>query len=226
MAAAMSASDATFDWAEATLGPSIPLMSVVTWNCSPAPSQSDAVTIGVLTYWKPCCWKKVCVAYASWFLTRVTAPMVLVLGLRCAMPRRYSRVCLFFCRGKVDASAPPMSLMDSTATSTACLPPGDSTTVPSMSTAAPVVMSPASRCSRPGTSPFTTAWMPLSDEPSFTSMNERSFCARTVRTQPRSCTVSPTRDLPWSLPWDERKRGVGQGLGLRRLGREKAEFCG
>ena len=75
-AAAMSASDATFDWAEATLGPSIPLMSVVTWNCSPAPSQSDAVTIGVLTYWKPCCWKKVCVAYASWFLTRVTAPMV------------------------------------------------------------------------------------------------------------------------------------------------------
>ena len=199
----MSASDAAglAGAAAADDAPSMPLMSVVIWNCSPAPSQSEAVTIGVLTYWKPCCWKNVCVAYASWFRTRVTAPMVLVLGRRCAMPRRYSSVCLFFWSGNVDASAPPTSLMDVTATSTACLPPGDSTTVPSIMTAAPVVMSPPSRWSRPGTSPFTTAWMPLSDEPSFTSMNATSFCARTVRTQPRSCTVSPTRDLPWSLPW-------------------------
>jgi hypothetical protein len=36
--------------------------------------------MGVLTYWNPCCWKKVWVAYASWLRTRVPAPMVLVRG--------------------------------------------------------------------------------------------------------------------------------------------------
>ena len=147
----------------ATLGPSIPLMSVVTWNCSPAPSQSDAVTIGVLTYWKPCCWKKVCVAYASWFLTRVTAPMVLVLGLRCAMMREVLEGVPLLLQGEGGRVGSSDELDGLDGHLHRLLTAGDSTTVPLMTTAAPVVMSPASRCSRPGTSPFTTAWMPLSD---------------------------------------------------------------
>jgi hypothetical protein len=43
--------------------------------------------------------------------------------------------------------------------------------------------------------------MPERLEPSFTSTKDKSFCARTVRTHPRSCTVSPRRDSPPSAPY-------------------------
>jgi len=45
---------------------------VVTQNCSPAPSQSEAVIIGLETQTNPFSWKNLCVAYAKAFLTLVT----------------------------------------------------------------------------------------------------------------------------------------------------------
>ena len=45
---------------------------VVTQNCSPAPSQSEAVTIGLETQTNPCSWKNLCVAKANAFLTLAT----------------------------------------------------------------------------------------------------------------------------------------------------------
>mmetsp|Transcript_39137 Transcript_39137/g.96944 ORF Transcript_39137/g.96944 Transcript_39137/m.96944 type:complete len:238 (+) Transcript_39137:165-878(+) len=126
--------------------------------------------------------------------------MVLVRGRRCAMLRRYSSVWRFFCSGKVLASAGPTTRMDSVDTSTACLPPMDTTTVPSMMTAAPVVTCPSATSAAPSAVSVTTAWMPLRLEPSLTSTKDSPFCSRTVRTHPRSCTLSPTRDMPPSVP--------------------------
>lgn len=71
-------------------------MVVVTWNISPAPSQSEAVIIGVWMYWKPRSWKKRCVAYARLLRIRITAEMVLVRPRMCAMSRKYSFECFFF----------------------------------------------------------------------------------------------------------------------------------
>jgi len=45
---------------------------VVTQNCSPAPSQSEAVIIGLETHTNPFSWKNLCVAYANAFLTLAT----------------------------------------------------------------------------------------------------------------------------------------------------------
>ena len=39
------------------------MSNVVTWNISPAPSQSDPVIIGVCTYLNPRSWKNLCIAY-------------------------------------------------------------------------------------------------------------------------------------------------------------------
>ena len=69
--------------------------SVDTRNISPAPSASDAVMIGVFTQKKPCSWKKRWIACAMVCRTRVTAPMTLVRGRRCATSRRNSSVCAF-----------------------------------------------------------------------------------------------------------------------------------
>ena len=80
--------------------------------------------------------------------------------------------------------------------------------MPSIMTAAPVETAPSASRSAPSASAVTTAWMPEKEEPSFTSTKERSFCARTVRTQPRTWTVSPTRDAPPSEPWVETNGGL------------------
>lgn len=45
---------------------------VVTQNCSPAPSQSDAVIIGVEIQINPFSWKNLWVAYAKAFLILIT----------------------------------------------------------------------------------------------------------------------------------------------------------
>ena len=72
---------------------------MVTWNISPAPSQSLAVIMGVWTYTKPRSWKKVWMAWAATLRTRKAAENRFVLGRRCWMVRRYSTVCRFFWSG-------------------------------------------------------------------------------------------------------------------------------
>ena len=69
--------------------------SVETRNSSPAPSASDAVMMGVFTQTKPLSWKKRWIDCAMVWRTRVTAPMTLVRGRRCATSRRNSSVCGF-----------------------------------------------------------------------------------------------------------------------------------
>ncbi len=59
-----------------------------TWNISPAPSQSEQVTMGVCTYRKPSCWKKVCVAVASALRMRATAPDAGTTACRSTAPPR------------------------------------------------------------------------------------------------------------------------------------------
>jgi hypothetical protein len=59
---------------------SAPFNIVVTWNISPAPSQSEAVMSGVCTYWNPFDLKKECVAKANAERTRATAPMMFERG--------------------------------------------------------------------------------------------------------------------------------------------------
>ena len=54
--------------------------SVVTWNISPAPSQSLPVISGVCTYTNPLSWKNWWIAYAIMERTRNTAWNVFVLG--------------------------------------------------------------------------------------------------------------------------------------------------
>ena len=49
--------------------------------------------IGVLTQTKPFSWKKRWIACAMVWRTRVTAPMTLVRGRRCATSRRNSKLC-------------------------------------------------------------------------------------------------------------------------------------
>jgi hypothetical protein len=73
--------------------------SVDTRNIWPAPSASDAVMIGVWIQKKPCSWKNRCTAIASVWRTRVTAPITLVRGRRCATSRRYSIVWRLGCIG-------------------------------------------------------------------------------------------------------------------------------
>ncbi len=51
--------------------------------------------IGVFTQTKPCSSKKRWIACAIVWRTRVTAPMTLVRGRRCATSRRNSSVCGF-----------------------------------------------------------------------------------------------------------------------------------
>lgn len=91
---------------------------LITWNISPAPSQSEEDMSGVWMRWKPHDWKKLWVAAASALLILITAPIVLVLGRRCAMPRRNSSVCRFFCSGYVAGSHWPNNLRDCACTST------------------------------------------------------------------------------------------------------------
>ena len=69
----------------------------VTWNISPAPSQSAPVMRGAWTYMKPDDWKNVWVAYASELRIRMTAPITPVRGRMWVMPRSVSR--LTFCGG-------------------------------------------------------------------------------------------------------------------------------
>ena len=70
-----------------------------TSNIAPAPSQSLAVMMGVWTYWKPRSSKNRCVAWASVARMRNTAPNVFERARRCAIERRKSRPCPFFCSG-------------------------------------------------------------------------------------------------------------------------------
>ena len=72
------------------------MSSVVTWNISPAPSQSLPVISGVCTYTNPFSWKNLWIAYAQRERTRNTAWKVLVLGLKCVMVLKYSSVWRFF----------------------------------------------------------------------------------------------------------------------------------
>mmetsp|Transcript_1752 Transcript_1752/g.6276 ORF Transcript_1752/g.6276 Transcript_1752/m.6276 type:complete len:209 (+) Transcript_1752:3140-3766(+) len=131
--------------------------------------------------------------------------MVFVLGLKCAIPRKYSSVCLFFCNGYVAGSALPIISNSSTKTSTDCFPPGDSTTFPFTRIDAPVetsLVAPATSCQTFSStcSCKTTICIPDMSEPSFKSINARSFCARFDRTQPFNSSVLPTFDFPRSFP--------------------------
>ena len=47
----------------------------------------------------------------------------------------------------------------------------------------------------------TTICIPDMSDPSFTSINARSFCDRTDRTHPFNSKVSPTFDFPLSVPF-------------------------
>ncbi len=73
--------------------------SVVTPNIAPAPSASEAVMIGVCTYRKPRSWKNLWIANDSAFRTRNTAPNVFERPRRCAISRKNSKLCPFFCSG-------------------------------------------------------------------------------------------------------------------------------
>ena len=132
--------------------------------------------------------------------------MVFVLGLKCAIPRKYSNVCLFFCNGYVDGSALPIISNSSTTTSTDCFPPGDSTTFPFTRMDAPVETSLGVAVTKDHALSFarscrTTICIPDMSDPSFTSINARSFCDRTDRTHPFNSKVSPTFDFPLSVPF-------------------------
>ena len=172
-------------------------LSVVTRNISPAPSQSEAVRIGVCTYLKPSEAKKACVAWASSERTRETAPKRLLRGRRCAIERRNSSECFFFCRGYSSAGHAPTSSTDDALTSSTCPLPLEATTSPITETAAPVLSS-SITVSYDCMSPAATTCMPLRLEPSFTSTKENAFWERTVRTQPLSNTVLPIAFSPSS----------------------------
>mmetsp|Transcript_11015 Transcript_11015/g.40378 ORF Transcript_11015/g.40378 Transcript_11015/m.40378 type:complete len:320 (+) Transcript_11015:885-1844(+) len=175
-----------------------PAIMVVTMNCSPAPSQSLAVMIGVCTYTKPRSRKNSCVAWASAERTLDTAPIVFVRGRRCAIPRRNSREWRFFCRGYVPPSHEPTTFSSEALSSIFCLPPGDSTISPLTATAVPVPTSPLFSKSHPSQVSFTTACRPATVLPSLISTNPNVFCTRLVRTQPRTTTVLPTKSRPSS----------------------------
>ena len=130
--------------------------------------------------------------------------MVFVLGLKCAIDRKYSNVCLFFCNGYVAGSALPIISNSSTKTSTDCFPPGDSTTFPFTRIDAPVDTSLGVAVTSPHTlsstcSCNTTICIPDMSDPSFKSINARSFCARIDLTHPLSSRVSPSFDFPLSF---------------------------
>ncbi len=96
--------------------------------------------IGVFTQKKPCSSKKRWIACAMVWRTRVTAPMTLVRGRRCATSRRNSSVCGFGWIGYESGS----STQPTTRTAFACISKGcpfagDGTIVPVASTAQPAV---------------------------------------------------------------------------------------
>ena len=93
---------------------------------------------GVWTYTKPDSWKKLWIAPASVERTRATAAIVLVLGRKCAIVRRYSKLWRFFARGYVSPGHSPTILKLLLAISNFCLPL-DSTIRPLTSTEHPVV---------------------------------------------------------------------------------------
>lgn len=83
---------------------------LVTENISPAPSQSLDVIKGVCIYKKPLSLKNLCVAYANEFLILVTHPNVSVLGFKCDIVLKYSKVWFFFGNGYVSPSHLPIIL--------------------------------------------------------------------------------------------------------------------
>src|SRR5262249_782669 len=105
-----------------------------------AASASGAVMIGVLTQKKPCSWKKRWIAWAIVWRTRVTAPITLVRGLRCATSRRNSKLCAFGWIGYESGS----STHPTTRIAAACISKGwplagEGTMLPVASTAQPAV---------------------------------------------------------------------------------------
>ena len=96
--------------------------------------------IGVFTQQKPRSWKKRWIACAIEWRTRVTAPITLVRGRRCATSRRYSSVCGLGWIGYVSGSSTqPITLTASACISNGWPFAGDGTTFPVASTAQPAV---------------------------------------------------------------------------------------
>ena len=94
----------------------------LTWNISPAPSQSLVVMIGVCTYRNPADWKNSCVAKARALRIRATAPMVFVRGRKWAFSLNASSVCFFLAIGYLPAllSQGPRCRMRDALSSIAC----------------------------------------------------------------------------------------------------------
>ena len=96
--------------------------------------------IGVFTQRKPFWSKNRWIACAIVWRTRVTAPMTLVRGRRCATSRRNSSVCAFGWIGyESGSSTQPMTLTAFACISNGCPLAGDGTTTPVASTAQPAV---------------------------------------------------------------------------------------
>mmetsp|Transcript_70593 Transcript_70593/g.169125 ORF Transcript_70593/g.169125 Transcript_70593/m.169125 type:complete len:266 (-) Transcript_70593:72-869(-) len=125
------------------------LRSVVTWNSSPAPSQSEVVMIGVCTCLNPRSWKKEWIEYASLLRTRRTARWVLERARRCGSVRRNSSgnrpLASGYCSGGVAPSRRTLEALISTAWPL----PGLSTIVPTMRHDV-CACAFASTCSHPG----------------------------------------------------------------------------
>ena len=119
---------------------------------------------------------------------RNTAPNVLVRGRKCAISRRNSIECPFFCNGYVLSQVPSTSISRA-CTSTFCPEPTDSTITPFTLTQAPVVISFSISSSKLARS--TTTCTLFIVEPSFSAIKFTCLLPRRVRTQPFTLTIAP-----------------------------------
>mmetsp|Transcript_34352 Transcript_34352/g.96852 ORF Transcript_34352/g.96852 Transcript_34352/m.96852 type:complete len:264 (+) Transcript_34352:983-1774(+) len=178
---------------------STPESSVVTWNISPAPSQSEVVMMGVCTYRKPLDWKKSWVAQLRALRMRATALIVFVRGRRCSFSRRNSNVVRFFEMGYLAPSQAPTKSTSVTPTSTSCLAPsGAALSTPRHTTDVPdVVIAP-----RPprgsAVSALTISCKFCGVLPSLSSRNANAPppWTRPVFTQPPTTSCVPAPSLP------------------------------
>ena len=161
------------------------MSSVETLNISPAPSASLPVMIGVCTYKNPCSLTYLCIAKASMLLTLNTAEKVFDLGLRCAISLRYSKLCLFFCKGKSGEES--QTIFTSVAwTSKACFPPWEATNFHSTVSELPTL---SLQISSKFLRLFSkTIWIFLRNEPSLSSMNPNVLLSLIVLTRPFKMT--------------------------------------
>ena len=117
------------------------------------------------------------------------APNVFVLGLKCPISRKNSKLCFFGCNGNFSGSASPNTVTDSTCTSLLCPAPCDSTNLPVIEREAPVVIFDISDSSDVCAS--NTAWIFRKVDPSLMAIKTTFLLSLLVRTHPIRVTCVP-----------------------------------